>query len=571
MRMTAVWILILSLCKTSLVQVVELYQPSLVSVKNGEAASLNCTFPQDSRLDFVIWYKQRPGELPQEIGTILKSQDAEISPEFLSSGLNLKRIPNGLSLTVPRIKADDEGMHFCGESNWNKISFSNRTFLAVTGHGELNISVVQSPDVERVPPGESVSLQCSVLSEKRTAELQVFWFRSSAGDSHPEIISTHHNGSHQCEISSSPHSCVYNLSKSVLSVSDTGTYYCAVFTCGKILLGNGTTVGLTLSQVVGLYQPSLVSVKNGEAASLNCTFPQDSRLEFVVWYKQRPGELPQEIGTIIGSQDAEISPEFLSSGLNLKRIPNGLSLTIPLIKADDEGMHFCGMSVWNKKSFSNGTFLAVTGHGEFSISVVQSPEVERVPPGESVSLQCSVLSERRTAELQVFWFRSSAGDSYPEIISTHHNSSRQCEISSSPHSCVYNLSKSVLSVSDTGTYYCAVLTCGKILLGNGTTVSLKTPVDAVLMIVGAALGVCVLVISAQAVLICRRRNCEHCSVRLQQETLIKTSTTEERDALELDYAGIQFNERKTRRGQEKRGETEHSVYSEVLYSAVSNQ
>uniref|UniRef100_A0AAY5ESE8 Ig-like domain-containing protein n=1 Tax=Electrophorus electricus TaxID=8005 RepID=A0AAY5ESE8_ELEEL len=170
------------------------------------------------------------------------------------------------------------------------------------------------------------------------------------------------------------------------------------------------------------------------------------------------------------------------------------------------------------------------GCAHLNISAVQSPVLGRVPPGESVFLQCTVLSERRTAELRVLWFRAAAGDSHPEIIYTHHNSSHQCEISSSPHSCVYNFSKSVLSLSDTGTYYCAVATCGKILLGNGTTVDLSKHLNTfcycmkflkfyihwscdeiqshpAVIWLGAALGACVIVIFVQAILICKWRNC----------------------------------------------------------------
>ncbi|KAI4881192.1 hypothetical protein NFI96_032134, partial [Prochilodus magdalenae] len=35
-------------------------------------------------------------------------------------------------------------------------------------------------------------------------------------------------------------SCVYKLPKRNLSLSDAGTYYCAVLMCGEIILGNGT-------------------------------------------------------------------------------------------------------------------------------------------------------------------------------------------------------------------------------------------------------------------------------------------------------------------------------------------
>uniref|UniRef100_A0A4W4DQS8 Ig-like domain-containing protein n=1 Tax=Electrophorus electricus TaxID=8005 RepID=A0A4W4DQS8_ELEEL len=312
---------------------------------------------------------------------------------------------------------------------------------------------------------------------------------------------------------------------------------------------------ISLAQAVGSYQPSFVSVTAGEAVTLNCTFSDNDHSSLMVWYKQRMGEMPQEVGNIL-TNEAKVAPEFHSSGIKLERISNGISLIIPHMKGSDEGMYFCGMSTWKQVTFSTGTFLTLKGCAHLNISVVQSPVLGRVPPGESVSLQCTVLSERRTAELQVLWFRAAAGNSHPEIIYTHHNSSHQCEISSSPHSCVYNLSKRVLSLSDTATYYCAVATCGKILLGNGSAVGLSNPLDPVVIFLGAALGVCVLVISVQAVLICKWRNCEHYS----GECL----------TYKLNYAALHFNERKTTRGQVKRGQPEDSVYSEVKRSALTD-
>ncbi|XP_076878995.1 uncharacterized protein LOC143527565 [Brachyhypopomus gauderio] len=105
------------------------------------------------------------------------------------------------------------------------------------------------------------------------------------------------------------------------------------------------------------------------------------------------------------------------------------------------------------------------------------------------------------------------------------------------------------------------------------------------MMVGAALAVCVLVISAQALLICRRRNCEHCSVRLQQGAMETNIPSQDHDPVELNYTAFQFSKRKPRRGQEKRGEEkrgqekrgeekrgqlDYSVYSEVLYSTATD-
>ncbi|XP_044219156.1 uncharacterized protein LOC122990100 [Thunnus albacares] len=114
-----------------------------------------------------------------------------------------------------------------------------------------NYTVVQWPTVsDPVRPGDSVTLQCSVLSEYKNKTCpgvhSVYWYRAGSDASHPDFIYT--DGSRdECRkktgIHSSPKSCVYRFSKNVSS-SDDGTYYCAVATCGEILFGNGTKLEL---------------------------------------------------------------------------------------------------------------------------------------------------------------------------------------------------------------------------------------------------------------------------------------------------------------------------------------
>ncbi|KAF3836875.1 hypothetical protein F7725_004339 [Dissostichus mawsoni] len=54
----------------------------------------------------------------------------------------------------------------------------------------------------------------------------------------------HTNGSSQCVQSLGSEfpawSCVHSLSKQNVSLSDAGTYYCAVALCGEIIFGKGT-------------------------------------------------------------------------------------------------------------------------------------------------------------------------------------------------------------------------------------------------------------------------------------------------------------------------------------------
>lgn len=93
-------------------------------------------------------------------------------------------------------------------------------------------------------PGDSVNLHCTVLTERCVGNHSVYWFRHETGDTHPGIIYKHGNSNDQCKKSSErdshSQSCVYNLPKRNLSLTDAGTYYCAVAMCGEILFGNGS-------------------------------------------------------------------------------------------------------------------------------------------------------------------------------------------------------------------------------------------------------------------------------------------------------------------------------------------
>ncbi|KAF1384996.1 hypothetical protein PFLUV_G00126020 [Perca fluviatilis] len=125
------------------------------------------------------------------------------------------------------------------------MTFSKGIFLRIKGP-EPDITAVnlEFPSVP-VGPGDSVTLQCLVLSgsENKTCpeEHSVFWFRAGSDKSHPSLIYAQGNNNDACEKSPkalSPQKCFYSFSKNVSS-SDAGTYYCAVATCGEILFGNG--------------------------------------------------------------------------------------------------------------------------------------------------------------------------------------------------------------------------------------------------------------------------------------------------------------------------------------------
>ncbi|KAL7886259.1 hypothetical protein AOLI_G00065540 [Acnodon oligacanthus] len=303
------------------------------------------------------------------------------------------------------------------------------------------------------------------------------------------------------------------------------------------------------AQAVHLSEASFVSAESGENVTLHCKFVERSgrSVKSWVWYKQRAGQEPQEVAVKLPEKRAAISS-------NRFKIIQSFDLTIEQTNKDDEGMYFCGAGGGNAITFSKGTFLAVTGHSQSNISVLQTPVWSSVSPGEPVTLQCTVLSEIRAADLRVLWFRAAAGQSFPEIIYTHQNSSsRQCAISSSTHSSVYNFSKNILDQHHTGTYYCAVEACGKILFSNGALVQLEVPVSPTVFYLGAALGFCVIVICIQAI--------QNCSVR-DHDSVAENKPSQDSAAVELSYAAKSLRMKSGRSG--------HSVYSEVRYFSVTD-
>ncbi|XP_017575475.1 uncharacterized protein LOC108440840 [Pygocentrus nattereri] len=111
---------------------------------------------------------------------------------------------------------------------------------------ETKVNNIKQPMLELVHPRDSVTLQCSVLTESCSGDHSVYWFRRGSGESHPGIIYTHGNSNGQCKkmtkTLSPTQSCVYKLPKRNLSLSDAGAHYCAVAMCGELLFGNRTAL-----------------------------------------------------------------------------------------------------------------------------------------------------------------------------------------------------------------------------------------------------------------------------------------------------------------------------------------
>ncbi|XP_058253197.1 uncharacterized protein LOC131357866 [Hemibagrus wyckioides] len=312
-----------------------------------------------------------------------------------------------------------------------------------------------------------------------------------------------------------------------------------------------------------VHQPNpVISAASGDNVTLQCFRTNKGSTETIIWYKQAAGQEPCVMVTVQKlSLDPIFGDDFKSPRFTVEDLKESCNLKITNVEPSDEAVYYCGLKMITVE-FGKGTFLSVKGNEDVKVSVWQRAVSDSVPAGASVTLQCSVLSESRAAELQVLWFRAAPPQSHPQIIYTHHNSSHQCESGSSTHTCVYTFTKNILSLSDTGTYYCAVALCGKIIFGNGTPIKLKESVDPVVICLAVALGVCVMVISVQALLFCIWRNHEQ---HIKRETSVKGSeqTTSQDHDSELNYAALHFNNKKTKGERRTRKQTQDSVYSEV--------
>uniref|UniRef100_A0A8C6UFV5 Ig-like domain-containing protein n=1 Tax=Neogobius melanostomus TaxID=47308 RepID=A0A8C6UFV5_9GOBI len=153
--------------------------------------------------------------------------------EVLNDSLKDKRfsftiIDNLHVINIRNITKDDEAIYYC----------QMRTGYV---HDEENSQncvhhVRQSPSSASVSSGGSVSLQCSLQSKDNTTvqcpqHHKVLWFRAGSEELNTGVMYNFTNNS-----------CVYSLSKTIGHSSDTGTYYCAVDTCGHVLFGDGTRV-----------------------------------------------------------------------------------------------------------------------------------------------------------------------------------------------------------------------------------------------------------------------------------------------------------------------------------------
>uniref|UniRef100_A0A3B1JF64 Ig-like domain-containing protein n=1 Tax=Astyanax mexicanus TaxID=7994 RepID=A0A3B1JF64_ASTMX len=196
----------------------------------GGNISLNCIF-SSSTASIAAWLQQTPGGKP-----LLIASAYHFNPVLYHNGFDKSnrfiawRETNSFTLNISNAEPSDSATYYCAVIHYTDVAVGDWT--------------VSPPVSDPVQLGGDTTLQCSILTDNSAGDHSVYWFRHGSGESDPGIIFTHGNSSDQCKKSSetvSPtQSCIYKLPKNNLSLSDAGTYYCAVAACGEIIFGKGT-------------------------------------------------------------------------------------------------------------------------------------------------------------------------------------------------------------------------------------------------------------------------------------------------------------------------------------------
>uniref|UniRef100_A0A4W6F945 Ig-like domain-containing protein n=1 Tax=Lates calcarifer TaxID=8187 RepID=A0A4W6F945_LATCA len=212
------------------------------TVDVGDDVTLTCPRKTTWLASDLFWIRLVPGTFPEALGGMIAYNFDRVKK---TNHMTAKQEPGLFVLHFSKTRLSDTAVYYCIKVEQRNMTFLKGIFLRIKGNKPDITAVTQDFLSDPVRPGDSVTLQCSVLSdsEKKTCleDHHVYWFRARSDKSHPSLIYAHRNHSDTCE--EGPEKCVYNFSKIIRS-SDSGTYYCAVATCGEIIFGNGTKLDI---------------------------------------------------------------------------------------------------------------------------------------------------------------------------------------------------------------------------------------------------------------------------------------------------------------------------------------
>ncbi|XP_037390460.1 uncharacterized protein LOC108411030 isoform X2 [Pygocentrus nattereri] len=332
--------------------------------------------------------------------------------------------------------------------------------------------------------------------------------------------------------------------------------------CLLILLT--TTLGGT-SKVHIISQSGLHYIQYGKEISLNCSFLSPDEAT-TTWFRHAPGEKPLLIASAYHYIPAVYYNGFDKTGrFKVLKEKNSFNLRISNAEPSDSATYYCSVAYYTDIALADWTVLILKGSSSSLSAVLQPPVSDPVELGGDTTLQCSILTDASAGEHSVYWFRHGSGESHPGIIYTHGNRSDECKKSSetdSPtQSCVYKLPKRNLSLSDAGTYYCAVLMCGEIIFGDGTKLDFVENNILVPVIIGSA-ALVIITVAVVLFLGIKLHNRQH---KVADGQSVQANQVECDEA--LNYAALSFtNKPSSSRGTRRQQKLKDSeVYSQIKH------
>ncbi|XP_063339118.1 uncharacterized protein LOC134633977 [Pelmatolapia mariae] len=279
-------------------------------------------------------------------------------------------------------------------------------------------------------------------------------------------------------------------------------------------------------------QISLTAAKLGENVTLTCALSARDQGLFY-WYKLNFGYMVQTVAE--GSFD-KILFQKNNSRFSATKVGNVHSLIIRNVSKKDEATYFCQAGSSFSMTFKNGTILAVNDPKTQNtfVTMKQTREVEPVHLSNAVTLQCSLLSKNKTETDQ----------------------------------CPYG------ETSDSGTYYCTVVTCGQILFGEGAKLETK---EFLLVTVLGVLLACSVFVNLALILTRKKKERkkkkqprEHCKGKVEVFTDVEQEkssgdqmSNEEGEEVGLNYVALDFPSRKSSRWKSKKESPECTIYSGI--------
>ncbi|NP_001295964.1 uncharacterized LOC101164541 precursor [Oryzias latipes] len=351
----------------------------------------------------------------------------------------------------------------------------------------------------------------------------------------------------------------------------TPAQFVVILTC---LLSGNTAQSPPLGSSSSDHQKSVfLSAHIGETVTLQC-FYDGVYLQYILWYKHILGRKPKPI-SLFSKYSAELiyynnyknNPRF-----TLTTSDQSISLIISNLKQSDSAIYFCVAGYQTHMNFSAVLTVNVKGSGLTIQASVDQSSSENIHAGDSVTLNCTVHTGSCDEEHRVYWFKDSE-DSHPGLIYTHGGRNDQCERKNNTqtHSCFYKLSIKNLTESHAGIYYCAVVSCGHILFGNGTKLDLTdsaVPVNSVILntLVGLLTVMSVLAVFLLFLLwkINKSNNCTSTEERSPAAPL-RSTEAETKDTESLHYAAV--NVKKSNRSRRQKND----LNTVCVYASVRQQ